>query len=264
MRSRTVVFSVLIMFPALYAGAQIARISGQESALLPGRVVRESFVFLGTPYVDAGADAPGFDCSGLVCTVFRTAADLVLPRTVDALFASGRDPGALLHVADLVFFDTTTESPETTPLASPSHVGIFIGGGRFVHAASAGSKTGVIVSSFTEKYYADRYRGARRLIPWSTPILELSPDGAGQTLSLDALLPPHMPLRVTVSPGGLKDQVVQLSASRDGREVLTRRVAPMDAPSSILTLLTEPGTWTVTLSSPREARILSVNFQVEE
>lgn len=113
----------------------------------------------GKPYRKAG-DSPlvGFDCSGLVQHVFGQF-DLMLPRDVANMAAIlPTIPLSAIQAADLLFFNTQ---------GSPySHVGIYLGDGRFVHAPSP--KTGsVIISKIANPYWRTRVTGARRLRPAS-------------------------------------------------------------------------------------------------
>jgi cell wall-associated NlpC family hydrolase len=96
----------------------------------------------------------GFDCSGLVSHVFRQIAGLVLPRDSYAMARFGK-PVTLddLRPGDLVFFNTMRR-----PF---SHVGIYLGERRFVHAPAAGKTVHVV--DMTEPYWAARYNGARRI-----------------------------------------------------------------------------------------------------
>ena len=95
-------------------------------------VLMRAISLVGTPY-RYGGNTPdgGFDCSGLVNYVFRDMLDVSLPRTSRELAAwqGPRIPTDRLAPADLVFFG----SP-----GSVSHVGIYVGEGRFVHAPSTG------------------------------------------------------------------------------------------------------------------------------
>ena len=109
---------------------------------LPDGVVSAARGYLGAPYVSGGVSLQGVDCSGLVYRVFRDMAGLDLPRGVVALFHSGDPVLSPLHIGDLLFFDTA----EGRAPSVPTHVGVFAGGEKFVHAASEGSTTGVIVS----------------------------------------------------------------------------------------------------------------------
>lgn len=95
----------------------------------------------------------GFDCSGFVRYVFRHSLDVELPGNSAAQFQTGRkiDRDQLAE-GDLVFFRTEGKRV--------SHVGIYLGDGRFIHAPSSGKH--VSVSSLSEKYWARRYVGAKR------------------------------------------------------------------------------------------------------
>lgn len=103
-----------------------------------------------------GGNSPqtGFDCSGLVGHVYKKIAGLVLPRDSYAMARLGQ-PIALdeLKPGDLVFFNTMRR-----PF---SHVGIYLGEQRFVHAPSSGKSVHVV--DMTESYWAARYNGARRV-----------------------------------------------------------------------------------------------------
>jgi cell wall-associated NlpC family hydrolase len=114
----------------------------------------------GKPYRTAG-DSPqqGFDCSGLVQHVFRQF-DLMLPRSASTMAAVLPEiPLTDIQAADLLFFNT--QGP------SFSHVGIYLGDGRFVHAPSP--KTGrVIISKVANQYWHARVTGARR--PRAVPL----------------------------------------------------------------------------------------------
>ena len=112
---------------------------------------------VGTPYRLGGSDPQqGLDCSGFVNHVFRQTAGLQLPRESQAISQVGLelDP-AELQPGDLVFFNT---------LDRPfSHVGIYLGDHRFVHAASSRSG-GVMLSSLSDRYWSLRFEGARRVM----------------------------------------------------------------------------------------------------
>lgn len=105
----------------------------------------------GTPYCFGGTTTSCFDCSGFVSHCFATAG-VVLPRTTREMYTIGQRVIDGLVVGDLVFFNTTGREV--------SHVGIYLGENRFVHASTS---QGVIVSALTESYWQQRYLGARRL-----------------------------------------------------------------------------------------------------
>ena len=104
---------------------------------------------------------------------------------------------------------------------------MYIGAGRIVHAASEGSKTGVIVSLLDDPYYRDRFIGARRVVPWREPVLDLTlTDEETSTIAqVGAVrLPPGSHLRVfnEMTGGG----PVSFSLLKDGKEVLSRWIVP--------------------------------------
>ena len=105
--------------------------------------------YLGTPYVWAGSSPGGFDCSGLVMYAYSQVG-VSLPHSSYAMWGDGVSvPKDQLQPGDIVFFDGL------------GHVGIYIGGGEFVHAPHTG--TVVQVSSLDSGSYAASYDGARRV-----------------------------------------------------------------------------------------------------
>lgn len=109
----------------------------------------------GTPY-KYGGNSPetGFDCSGFVRYVFSQAANLTLPHGARAISQLGQAiPVEQLQPGDLVFFNTLKKAF--------SHVGIYMGNGRFIHAPSSGG--GVHIVDMNDPYWAKRFNGARRL-----------------------------------------------------------------------------------------------------
>jgi cell wall-associated NlpC family hydrolase len=118
-------------------------------------VVIRALALIGTPYRYGGEDpVRGFDCSGLVRHVYREGAGLDLPRRSEDMGRVGTPVSRQALVpGDLLFFNT---------LARPySHVAIYIGDGRFVHAPT--SKGVVRVESLDQHYWLSRYDGARRV-----------------------------------------------------------------------------------------------------
>jgi cell wall-associated NlpC family hydrolase len=111
---------------------------------------------LGVPYRFGGNDPKaGFDCSGLVRFVARSVLGIDLPRTSDAMARVGASVARdALQVGDLVFFNTRG--------GANSHVGIYVGEGRFVHAPSRLGK--VRVEEVDATYWRARFNGARRLL----------------------------------------------------------------------------------------------------
>jgi cell wall-associated NlpC family hydrolase len=98
----------------------------------------------------------GFDCSGFVRYVFQQAASLTLPHSARAISQLGQSVSVdELQPGDLVFFNTLK--------SAFSHVGIYIGGHRFIHAPSTGG--GISVVDMDDSYWAKRFNGAKRLDP---------------------------------------------------------------------------------------------------
>jgi cell wall-associated NlpC family hydrolase len=140
-------------------------------------VAHEALAWLGTPYRRGGASRHGIDCSGLTGAVFaRRGIDL--PRTAAEQFTQGLSVGPdEMRPGDLVFFRNTYKR-------GISHVGIYVGEGRFVHAA--GRRQGVIVSDLARPYYQLRFAGARRVAtPPGDSLASLS-TGAAPAPAVDA------------------------------------------------------------------------------
>lgn len=118
-------------------------------------LVLRALAYIGVRY-RYGGDSPaaGFDCSGLVYRVFNQAAGLLLPRDSREMSRIGkRIPRTDLEPGDLVFFNTQRE-----PF---SHVGIYLGEQRFIHAPSRGGR--VEIANMGREYWQKRYDGARRI-----------------------------------------------------------------------------------------------------
>jgi LysM repeat protein len=119
------------------------------------RIVKEAGRYLGVPYIWGAASPRGMDCSGLVYLVFsRFVPSLGRVRSEDYFRMAKPVEAQAILPGDLVFF--TTDSP------GPSHVGIFIGEGKFIHASSTGSD--VILSSLNDPHYGPGFLGVRRLV----------------------------------------------------------------------------------------------------
>lgn len=111
---------------------------------------------LDTPYQWGGrGPATGFDCSGLVAHVYREGGGIAIKGTSAELGRKSKpiERSALLP-GDLVFFNTLG--------ARHSHVGVYVGSGRFVHASNP--RTGVRVDHLSSRYYAQRFEGAHTLL----------------------------------------------------------------------------------------------------
>jgi len=141
--------------PAPFPGrAPIYRAPAPDAALADA-IVMHAVALRGIRY-RLGGDRPesGLDCSGLVRHVFMQA-NIPLPRTVAEQFVVGqRIDEANLHAGDLVFFETTHRGP--------SHVGIVVERGTFIHAPGDGRV--VRVDRLDLPYWRDRWLGAKRVL----------------------------------------------------------------------------------------------------
>jgi hypothetical protein len=253
--------------PATAAPAAAEELLAVDTVQLPERIVRTAYGFLGASYArggTGGAAGAGFDCSGLVYRTYRDAAGLELPRSVSGLLASGRAAEAPLHVGDLLFFDTLEGGKRGTP----DHVGIYAGAGKFVHAASEGLHRGVTVSSLDQDYYRSRYCGARRLLVWDTPRMEIdvteAAAGKPSRGELSARMPPGAPLRLQVACEREGGRFVVLTAFRDGVEAFRRRLRAGPAAPGTVIIVPGPGEWLVTVELPGEQELAAVRFMVGE
>lgn len=148
------------IIPLLYVWHCTAKnFSTEEAQKARENIVSTAKQYIGCPYKSGAVGPDYFDCSGLIYTVFHDAAAVQMPRSVKVMYSRAKtikleeaEPG------DLIFFKTTGDG-------SISHVGIYIGKNQFIHAASDGNNTGVIVSSLKEKYYANSYASTGRVIP---------------------------------------------------------------------------------------------------
>ncbi|HET58257.1 MAG TPA: hydrolase [Deltaproteobacteria bacterium] len=150
LEAQNIIEEFYIVRPDQYTLASRARLGDRY---VRTRLVQTARSFLGVPY-KWGGNSPkdGFDCSGLAMSVYRLNG-FSLPRTSRAQFMAGNpvNPKALSE-GDLVFFDTSGKG-------QVSHVGIYAGGGRFIHAPRAGRQ--VSVDSLDNAYYRRRFLGGR-------------------------------------------------------------------------------------------------------
>lgn len=115
--------------------------------------------FLGVPYRRGGNSAEtGFDCSGFVRAMYETTIGLVLPRRAnEQAAATQRIEQQDLQPGDLVFFNTMKRAF--------SHVGIYVGEGKFIHSPKPGAQ--VRVENMSQSYWKRRFDGARRVLSLS-------------------------------------------------------------------------------------------------
>ncbi|HZH60403.1 MAG TPA: peptidoglycan-binding protein [Metabacillus sp.] len=106
--------------------------------------------FVGTNYVWGGTTPAGFDCSGFIQYVFDQA-NVLIPRTTNEMWNFAK-PVQKAGIGDVVFFETYKPGP--------SHAGIYLGNGEFIHTSSS---KGVTISHLTDPYWKDRYLGAKKI-----------------------------------------------------------------------------------------------------
>ncbi len=148
--SEGVADTYFIVGPDDYALAR-ARVHGVD--LLREEIVRTAEGFMGLPY-QWGGESPeeGFDCSGLIMAAYQMNG-LNIPRSSREQFRRGRVvSGRLFEKADLVFFSIQKGR-------KVSHVGLYLGDGRFIHAPGTGKR--IRVDSLSNPYYRRHYAGAR-------------------------------------------------------------------------------------------------------
>jgi len=116
------------------------------------RLVKGSKNHIGEPYRYGGRNRKGWDCSGFVSGMYYSYLSVKLPRNTRSLYdASYRVKSRKTKPGDLVFFKIKKKHP--------SHVGIYLGKGKFIHASTS---SGVVISSLNEKYYKKYFIGFRR------------------------------------------------------------------------------------------------------
>lgn len=118
-------------------------------------IVAKAKEYLGVPYVWGGSSPSGFDCSGFTQYVMRACGYSIYRTATDQLENGYAVSYSDLQPGDLVFFERTYNTD-----APASHVGIYVGGGEFIHAGGSYVK----ISSLSSDYYASRYVGARRIV----------------------------------------------------------------------------------------------------
>ncbi len=218
------------------------------------RAVSTALNFVGTPYKLGGTDEKGFDCSGLVNASLHDLVTGVLPRTSRELFLVGKSIDGPLLPGDLVFFDTS---------GGPSHVGIFSGEGHFIHAASEGPKTGVIVSSLSESYYRTRYLGARRILAWSMPTFQLTPGPKKEKTGFPRKFAPETPLGFRVLPVEGSSSAWKLTLTLNGEAYMTKRMKLDRISGGFVWIVTQSGKWELNMIDEANTNSVALSFSVE-
>jgi len=150
LRTQGLIGNFFIVIPTSYAAAKLRN---THTDGLRGELVKTARSFLGVPYRWGGTDCDnGFDCSGLTMVCYRLNG-LNLPRVSRNQFKSGHwIPKSKMQPGDLVFFATNGGK-------RVSHVGMYIGNDRFIHAPRTGKK--VRIEKLSHPFFSKTYMGAR-------------------------------------------------------------------------------------------------------
>ena len=154
---RLILLALALLLLAACASAPQRPQPGSTTAMAANDVLFRAISLVGTPYRWGGnTPASGFDCSGLVDYVYRTEARLDLPRTSREMsrLPDPRLDRAQLAPGDLVFFQTDGNGV--------SHVGIYVGKGRFVHAPDTGGT--VRLDALDNPYWSRHFLYGKRVL----------------------------------------------------------------------------------------------------
>jgi cell wall-associated NlpC family hydrolase len=142
------------MVQAVVNAGKTVGAAGQSVGSQASDLVVNAMGYLGVPYRRGGTGIQGFDCSGFVQAMYQKTLGLVLPHNAKAqAAATEKIDKNELQPGDLVFFNTLRRAF--------SHVGIYIGEGKFIHSPRAGGE--VRIEDMRESYWVKRFNGARRV-----------------------------------------------------------------------------------------------------
>ena len=122
--------------------------------------IEQCKAYLGTPYKYGGISKTGMDCSGLIFTSAKQALGIKLPRRAEDLYnATERLEKDQLQPGDFLFFKAAS---------TVNHAAVYLGNDEFIHAASDGPKTGVIISKLSDSYWNTTFVGCGKFLPAAT------------------------------------------------------------------------------------------------
>ncbi|HOP26815.1 MAG TPA: C40 family peptidase [Candidatus Sabulitectum sp.] len=145
------IFVMLSVFAAAHCQPDTLETAGSDSLSVTESIIEQAVSYLGVPYVWGGTDENGFDCSGLTYRVFNDNG-IPLPRTVTAIEEMGEYVARDSMVpGDIMIFH------------NPTHAGIYLGDGEFIHCSSWQDR-GVVITSIDQPNYLRRYYASVRVV----------------------------------------------------------------------------------------------------
>ena len=140
-------------------------VGAKGSVVRGASLAKEATKYIGIPYVWGGTDlSKGVDCSGFVQSVYKNNG-IDIPRTANEQYVSNKGKKIVstdsLNAGDLIFFDFTGEGKAT-------HVGMYLGNGKMIHAPSTGQTVKEEVDIFNNRYWSNHYLGGKRFYATGT------------------------------------------------------------------------------------------------
>ena len=150
--SRTICMSIFTVFLWGCSSATPAEpeLSAKQQMSVRSHIMNGYHQWRGVPYRYGGESRRGMDCSAFVQTIFKNNLGMKLPRSTSQQKYLGKPvTKKTLQIGDLVFFNRNT------------HVGIYVGNGKFVHAST---RKGVTIAELNNVYFKNRYTQSRRIL----------------------------------------------------------------------------------------------------
>ena len=212
------------------------------------KIIETANKYRGIPYIYGAESAYAFDCTGFVRWVYREATGLELPRSSRSYIGIGRQIAAsTAKPGDIFVFDTVG--------GAPSHVALYAGDNKFIHAVSDGPRTGVIESPITDRYWAPRIIDVRTVFS-AAPVATLVPSTAPAPVAV-----PAKPASASGSGSGTLVAVVGDAPTADIGLVIPSRKQSSEDPIHAL-----PGTgiaFTVTNATGASGTFMVIFFRTD-
>lgn len=196
--------------------------STTAEAATQSQLTSEAYKYLGIKYRYGGTSTAGFDCSGFTQYVMKKLG-ISIPRTTGSQWATGTAVSkANLKVGDLVFFNTIGRTA--------SHVGIYVGGGNFIHAGTVG---GVQISNLNSSYWAPKFNGGRRVANFTSETAQVTQQ-AKQTQPAQQPKAAAAPTKATFDPKihMKRGEVAKKVANALGLDTTNKNTPFTDVPSN--------------------------------